>query len=188
MKKLLLLLLLIAPTFAMAQLSIANPDTVCYQTPGSIYQVPAVGVGTTYTWTINAPGILTGGQGTNVIGVDWSAAGPGLIPNGVSVVATSPAGCQDSINLDVFILNILPTIVQIGPFCENDPCVTLTGIPAGGTFAGIGVVGNTFCPSVSGVGSFNIVYTVIVNGCTFTSNVMTVIVNPLPTLSPIEHN
>lgn len=188
MKKLILLLLLIMPAFAMAQLSTANPDTVCYQTPGSIYQVPAVGAGTLYTWTITAPGIITGGQGTNVIGVDWSAAAPGLIPNGVSVVATSPAGCQDSINLDVFILNVIPVIAQIGPFCENDPCVTLVGNPAGGTFNGPGVVGNTFCPSVSGVGSFNITYTVTINGCTFTSNVMTVTVNPLPTLSPIQHN
>jgi len=188
MKKLILLLLLIMPAFAFAQLSTANPDTVCYQTPGSIYQVPAVGAGTLYTWTIAAPGVLTGGQGTNAIGVDWSAAAPGLIPNAVSVVATSAAGCQDSINLDVFILNIVPVIVPIGPFCENDPCVNLVGIPAGGTFSGVGVVGNTFCPSVSGVGTFNIVYTVTVNGCTFTSIAITAIVNPLPTLSPIQHN
>lgn len=174
------------PAFAMAQLNTNNPDTVCYQVPGSIYQVPPVGVGTVYTWTITNPGVITNGQGTNVIGVDWSAAAPGLIPFGVSVIATSGSGCQDSINLDVFILNVIPTILPI-IVCENEPCTPLIGTPAGGVFSGVGVVGNTFCPGVSGVGTFVVTYTYTVNGCVFiaTNNM---IVNPLPILSPIEHN
>lgn len=187
MKKIFLLLLLVLPVFAFGQLTTANPDTVCYQTPGSVYQVPPIGAGTVYTWTVTAPGIITGGQGTNVIGVNWSLAAPGLIPNGVSVIATSPAGCSDTIDLDVFILNVIPVITPIGPFCENDPCVNLVANPPGGTFSGVGVVGNQFCPQVSGVGTFTITYTYTVNGCTFTTSISTT-VNPLPVLSPIEHN
>ena len=187
MKKLILLLLLLAPMFTFGQLTITNPDTVCYQTPGSIYQVPAVGAGTVYTWTVTAPGVITSGQGTNVIGVDWSTAAPGLIPTGVSVIATSPAGCSDTIDLDVFILNIIPVITPIGPFCDGDPCVTLVGTPPGGVFTGVGVVGNQFCSTSSGVGTFTITYTYTTNGCVFSTSINTT-VNPIPVLSPIEHN
>ncbi len=179
--------LLIATT-TFAQFTTTNPDTVCINTPGSVYQVPPLGVGHVYTWTVASPGVITSGQGTNQINVNWSAAGPGLITNAISVFATSPSGCQSTpINLNVFILQIVPTITALGPFCATDGCVTLVGNPLGGTWSGTGVVGNQFCPTTSGAGSFPITYTVTQNGCTFTATT-TVIVNPIPTLSPIQHN
>lgn len=189
MKKFILLLLLTLPFFASAQLTTINPDTVCYQTNGSIYQVPSLGAGYTYNWTVAAPGVLTGGQGTNSITVNWSAAAPGLINNGISVVATNVStGCQSSVvNLNVLILQIIPAIAPIGPFCSGDPCVVLSGNPAGGSWSGTGVVGNQFCPNTSGSGTFNITYTVTQGGCTF-STTTSVTVNAVPVLSPIQHN
>ncbi len=187
MKKLLLILTILTPMFGFSQLTTVNPDTVCYQTPGSIYQVPNTS-GYTYNWVVSAPGIITGGQGTNQIGVDWSNAATGTIVNGVSVTATDANGCtSNSVELDIFIYQVIPTITTIGPFCEGEPCVNLTANPPGGQFSGTGVVGNQFCATNSGPGTHTITYTVILNGCAFTTTT-TVIVNPTPVLSPIQHN
>lgn len=188
MKKLLFVLLLICPFFTMAQFSTTTPDSVCYQTPGSAYDVVPLGAGFIYNWVVSSPGVITSGQGTPSLGVDWSSAAPGLIPNGVSLIATSPSGCSDSELIDVFIVNIVPVITPIGPFCEPDPCIVLSASPAGGVFTGVGVVGGQFCPTISGSGTFNIAYTYTIDlGCTFTSTISTT-VNPVPVLTPITHN
>lgn len=187
MKKFLLALAFLIPAAAFAQLSTSSPDTVCYQTSGSTYSVTNM-PGYTYTWTVTSPGVLVSGQGTNQISVDWSAAAPGAIANGVSVYATNASGCtSDPVVIDIFILNIVPTITAIGPFCETDPCVTLSGTPPGGTWSGTGVVGNQFCPGTSGTGTFPITYTVTQAGCTFTATTNAT-VNTIPILSPIQHN
>jgi len=187
MKKLLLFLILLIPTVGFSQLTTTNPDTVCYQTPGSIYQVPNT-VGYTYNWVVTPPGVITAGQGSNQIDVDWSTAAPGTIVNGVSVTATDANGCTSApVLLDIFIYQIIPTITAIGPFCEGTPCVNLTGTPAGGTFSGTGVVGNQFCSVNAGPGTHTITYSVTSNGCTF-STTTTVTVNPTPVLTPIQHN
>jgi hypothetical protein len=193
MKKLISILLFLLPIVATAQLTTTNPDTVCYQSTAlSIYTVPAVGSGT-YTWTVTSPGVITTGQGTNTINVDWSAASPGLITNGVSVTYSSPApaNCPATpVNLNVLIYQVVPTIATLGPFCESDPCVTLVGTPAGGTWSGLGVSGNQFCPDnvANGTNAISTVtYTINAGGCTFTTTT-TVPVYGTPTLSPIQHN
>jgi hypothetical protein len=187
MKKLFLLLLMI-PTLGFGQLTTTNPDTVCYQTAGSIYQVTSLGAGYTYNWTVVAPGVITSGQGTNQLEVNWSTASPGLINNGVSVTAVGNGNCNsNTVTLNVFILNVIPTITAIGPFCSSDPCVNLVGSPSGGTFTGTGVVNGQFCPTTAGAGSHVVTYTYTQNGCTFTATT-TVIVNLVPVLTPISHN
>lgn len=187
MKKLLLLLSLVACTTAYTQFTTINPDTVCYQTPGSIYQVTNT-PGVTYTWTVAAPGVITSGQGTNQIGVNWSAAAPGLIPNAVSVVASTGAGCNSPAStLNVLILQIIPSITALGPFCTTDACVNIVATPAGGVLSGTGVVAGQFCPATAGAGTWPITYTVTQGGCVFTATI-NVTVNPTPTLSPISHN
>ena len=111
MKKLLVFLMIMISGIALSQ-STVNPDTVCYQsTTLSTYSVPSIGSGT-YTWTILAPGIITSGQRTNAISVNWSAASPGLIPNGVSVTYSSPApaNCPATpVTLNVLIYNVTPS-------------------------------------------------------------------------------
>lgn len=182
MKSLFITLLLLTVSF----LSNAQVDTVCYRSTNATYQV-ANTPGNTYTWTVAAPGVITAGQGTNLITVNWGTANPGLISNAVSVFATSADGCPSPpVLLDVFVLNIVPTVVPIA-VCANTPCVPLNGSPLGGTWSGVGVVGNTFCPNVAGVGTSTITYTYTQNGCTFTSTGIAT-VNPLPTISPIQHD
>lgn len=188
MKKLFLLLLLLIASSSYAQLTTIDPDTVCFQDPTSTYQVPTLGAGYVYTWTATAPGVITAGQGSNAITVNWSAAAPGLIPNGISVIATNANGCQSAaIDVDVFILRVIPTITAIGPFCTTEPCENLIGTPAGGTWSGVGVVGNQFCPQTAGAGVHTITYTYTLAGCVYTATV-NVNVNNAPSLSPIQHD
>jgi len=185
MKKLILFLFIAFTGIAFSQLTTTNPDTVCYQTTTlSTYQVPSVGTGT-YTWTIPACAALISGQGTNSIQVNWSACPPGLINNAISVAYTSTSGCSATpVTLNVLIYQVIPVITPVGPFCASDPCVTLAATPAGGTWSGTGVTGNQFCP---GTTNSLITYTYTNGGCTFTSNTGAVI-NPVPVLSPIQHN
>ncbi len=188
MKKLFAILLIAFSLSLSAQIT-TNPDTVCIGSPSEMYQVPALGAGYTYAWTVTG-GIITSGQGTNQIFVDWSTTPSGLITNAISIIATGPAPtfCTSTpVTLNVFIIDITPTITSIGPFCEGSACVNLVGNPAGGSFAGTGVVGSQFCPAISGFGSFTIIYTITQSGCTFTGTTI-VTVNPTPVLAPIEHN
>jgi hypothetical protein len=185
MKKFILLLLLTIPFLANAQ-STVSPDTVCYQSTGSVYTVTN-DPNNTYTWTVASPGVLVSGQGSNSITVNWNGANPGLIPNAITVYPTNQFGCVGpTVNMNVFVLNIVP-VVTPATMCMSDPCVTMVATPAGGTWSGTGITGNTFCSSTSGVGTFNPVYTYTLAGCTFTGT-GTVTVNPLPTISPISHN
>ena len=80
-----------------------------------------------------------------------------------------------------------------------DPVVTLTGNPSGGTFSGPGISGNTFNPSLAGVGTHTINYTYTdINGCVGTTDLTTEvtlgvsILNGLfstePTVYPNPHN
>ncbi len=55
------------------------------------------------------------------------------------------------------------TITTAGPYCANDPAVTLTANQAGGTWSGTGItdpVAGTFDPATAGQGSWNITYTI----------------------------
>lgn len=185
MKRLILLLFLLITGISFSQLTTTNPDTVCYQTTAlSTYQVPSIGTGT-YTWTTPACATLVSGQGTNSIQVNWSACPPGSINNAISVSYTSPSGCPATpVTLNVLIYQVVPVITPVGPFCANDPCVTLVATPAGGVWSGTGVTGNQFCP---GTTNSLITYTYTQGGCTFTANTGAQI-NPFPLLSPIQHN
>ena len=185
--------MLLISSISFSQLTTTNPDTVCYQSTAlSTYTVTSIGSGT-YTWTLPPCATLVSGQGTNTIQVNWSACPPGLITNGVSVTYSSPApaNCPATpVNLNVLIYQVVPTIQALGPFCESDPCVTLVGTPAGGTWSGLGVSGNQFCPDnvTNGTNAVaTVTYTINAGGCTFSTSTP-VPVYGTPTLSPIQHN
>ena len=185
MKTLLFIATLMISSLAWSQLTTTNPDTVCYQTTAlSTYTIPSVGTGT-YTWTIPACATLVSGQGTNSIQVNWSACPVGLITNAITVAYLSAAGCPATpVTLNVLIYQVVPVITPVGPFCANDPCVTLAANPTGGIWSGAGVSGNQFCP---GTTNALITYTYTQSGCSFSASTGAV-VNPTPVLSPIQHN
>jgi len=92
-----------------------------------------------------------------------------------SPVCTSTGSVTVTINPDPIV-----SAGNYAPACVDAPNVTLAGSPAGGTFSGTGVTGNTFDPT-SGTQTITYNYT-DGNGCS-NSNTATITVNPLPTVS-----
>lgn len=184
MKKIIILLLVFLPVTLLAQFTTINPDTVCINSPFATYQVSNT-PNYTYVWSVATPGVLTTGQGTNLITVDWSAAPAGSISNGVTVFATTPAGCDGPpITMNVFILEILPIVLPLD-FCEGDPCEDLVATPTGGVFTGPNIFNGQYCPQIAGTET--VTYTITEAGCTFTATAdMTVY--PIPVLDNISHD
>jgi len=160
---------------------INGTDTICYLSSYEMYDVPAV-ANYNYLWSSVAP--ITSGQGTNIITVDFSSFPGGFIPGAIQVTPEANGCTGLPVTIDLFILNVLPTIDPIGPFCEYDGSVILNAIPVGGIFSGVGVVGNEFSPS-NAVGTNIINYEYTLSGCMFDTTT-TVIVNPQPTLDSIS--
>ena len=179
MKKLLTFLLILISSITYSQTTI-NPDTVCVNATGEQYFVDLT-IGSSYQWIINGGGgILTNGQGSNSILVDWGN-NSGLFNNAVTITETDANGCiGEPVTLNVFILEL--EIEEIGPFCPGDAAQELIGTPSGGTWSGTGVSGNTFDPSISGNGTFLITYTL--GEC---STDISVTVNEGPITGPIQH-
>ena len=94
-----------------------------------------------------------------------------LPPGSYTVTVTDENGCSASCTYTV----TEPVAVSVsfsglaGPYCTSDPSVTLTGSPAGGSFSGPGITGNSFNPGTAGIGTHNIVYSYTNSGCTTTS-------------------
>ena len=162
-------------------LPIVGRDTVCYQDLSESYSVTNT-AGYIYTWS--SSGIITSGQGTNTIIINWSALTPGLHNNALSVYAISPGGClSDTVYLDIFVVKINPIITPVDPLCQGANCVQLNGNPLGGTWSGVQVFGNQFCPINAGI--FPVTYSISQSGCIFDTTSL-IIVSPQPSLSPIS--
>jgi len=80
------------------------------------------------------------------------------------------------------------SIVSPGTLCNNGSSILLSGSPTGGTFSGTPFVtpAGTFNPSVSGVGSFNVTYTVSnAAGCSASTTIsVQVIAAPNAAITP----
>jgi gliding motility-associated-like protein len=156
-------------------------DTVCYLDNSEIYSTNLNPL-YNYNWTSVAP--ITSGNGTNSIDVNWSSMPAGTYTNAIQVIANQN-GCFSTPQLfNVTVLNVLPVIDPIGPFCSYDEFTTLSATPIGGIFTGPGVVGNDFTP-LNAIGTDTITYTYIQSGCVFDTTVQ-VVVYPQPVLDSIS--
>jgi len=83
-------------------------------------------------------------------------------------------GCDSIVNLDLQFIGEEPFFIPLPSdlFCLEDPTVDLSGNvqPSGGTFSGNGITGNTFDPSLAGVGLHTISYTVTDSLCTYSAS------------------
>jgi gliding motility-associated-like protein len=104
---------------------------------------------------------------------------------------TDAVGCAFSDTVRVTVVQRTPVSISgLSPkYCLNANNVTLTGIPAGGTFSGPGVVGNIFRPSQIGVGRWCITYAYTdgTSGCVSDTTIC-VVVDSLATLSVTGYN
>jgi hypothetical protein len=122
-------------------------------------------------------------------GGTWSGPGitgnvftPAIAGSGNHVITysiTDSHGCSDS---DQIILTVAvpdATITPVDTLCVNGPKVILTAHDLGGIWSGEGVTGNTFDPSLAGVGNHLITYNIINQDCKDTdTTIITVVAIP----------
>ena len=156
-------------------------DTICYHSSNEVYSVPQQ-LNFTYQWS--SVGNIYNGQGTNTVNVDWGTIGSGFIPNGIQVTGFDINNCPSlPVSVDLTVLNVLPIIDPVGPFCSYDEFVTLQATPVGGVFSGNGMMGNDFYPG-NAVGTDTITYTYTQSACVFDTTT-TIVVYPQPILDSI---
>ena len=125
-------------------------------------------------------------SGTGVSGTNFDPSSAGLGNHTITYTYTDPSGCSNFATQTITV-HSQPTVTYIPAdpdICINETSVTLSGgSPAGGTYIGTGVTGNTFDPSVSGQGTHFIVYSYTdANNCT-NSAFASITVHPVPTIS-----
>ena len=135
----------------------------------------------------NATGSPPGGNWGGDIGsngeIDPTALGPGNYMG--TYEFTDSDNCTGIATVN-FAINavISATLDPAGPFCENDPVVTLNGGPPGGTWGGASTNG-TFDPSANGPGNHRVTYTFSNNGCDDTAEIfIDVFQAPMPVIDP----
>lgn len=104
--------------------------------------------------------------------VSGPTSGSVLTPGTYVVVfaATDSSGNSDSCAFDITV-NSNPVITTSNPstVCVTDGSLTLIGSPAGGTWSGTAVTGNSFSPSTAGNGQHVVTYSYVdANGCSAT--------------------
>lgn len=121
-------------------------------------------------------------------GVGVSASGlfdPAIAGVGTEIISYIPAGCALTGTLNILVYGPLDaTIVNPGGLCINSSPITLTAASPGGTWSGTGITNQatgSFSPSVAGVGTTTITYTILGN-CGDTDT-QTITVNTPPVVS-----
>ncbi|MEM9980988.1 MAG: SprB repeat-containing protein, partial [Bacteroidota bacterium] len=135
----------------------------------------------TLTLSASPSGGTFSGDGVSGNTFDPAVAGVGNYTISYTVVAS---GCTitETQNIEVTAAPTLAITNLEAAYCIDAGTITLTATPTGGTFSGDGVSGNTFDPTVAGIGTHTITYTYTENGCTITED-QTVEVTALPTVS-----
>lgn len=132
---------------------------------------------------VNLTGSPTGGtfSGIGVVGNTFDPAVAGLGTFNITYAYTDANSCSASITQNINVTSgSSPVLQAVSPLCINSSPVSFVYAPIGGTFSGNGVVGNSFDPTVAGVGNHEIIYSVtFTNGCVGYDTI-TVIVNDLP--------
>ncbi|OGX90276.1 gliding motility-associated C-terminal domain-containing protein [Hymenobacter coccineus] len=88
-----------------------------------------------------------------------SAAGPGAFL--ITYTVATSGSCVATLRVRYQVAPATaPDFAPVGPRCVSSPAVALVGAPAGGTFSGPGVTGNSFSPQAAGAGTHTLTYTV----------------------------
>jgi gliding motility-associated-like protein len=91
-----------------------------------------------------------------------------------------PGSCADTSSISIVVNGVMDaTITPAGPYCSNDAPVNLVAAMTGGSWSGPGITNAStglFNPSISGSGSFNIIYAIA--GSCGDADTVTIVVNP----------
>ncbi len=124
-------------------------------------------------------------SGTGVSGSTFDPSVAGVGTHAVNYSVTITGGCVTDTTIDIRV-NPLPvlTLGSYGPTCVTASPLSLSGLPAGGTWSGSGVSGSTFTPSVAGAGTIRVYYSYTdENGCSSVDSTE-IVVNEIPSLDP----
>ena len=107
--------------------------------------------GTNYPYTVGGGEVTitqaSPGTGYYYFFYDWVIESPGCKSLRTEVIATVDSAADATIN-------------TVSPLCSVDSPVSLSAAESGGTWSGNGVSGNTFDPSIAGVGSHQVIYNI----------------------------
>lgn len=172
---------------------ISGPSSTCQATSGLIYNTQGGMSG--YTWAVSSGGVITAGQGTNTITVNWNSAGG----QNISVNYSNAAGCS-AIAPTIFPVTVFPLPVPaisgpssccVNSFSNNYSTLGgMTGytwtVSSGGTIsAGAGTSNIVVTWNSTGAQTVSVNYTDL-NGCTAAApTVFPVTVNssPVPSIT-----
>ncbi|MDF1672623.1 MAG: gliding motility-associated C-terminal domain-containing protein [Vicingaceae bacterium] len=153
-------------------------DTAAFTYPSGSYcltdpdPLPTITGTTGGSFTIDNSGVINSGTGL----IDVTGSGVGAYV----VTYITNGTCPDTATFNINIVTTTDaTITQAGPFCENDPSVTLTAVDPGGNWTGTGITNATtgdFDPNTAGPGNHVITYTI--SGSCGDIDTMTIVVNP----------
>lgn len=124
------------------------------------------------TWSPSTSLFTNAGLTTPYAGTDaFSVYAAPATTTTYTATATNGAGCTSTRNVTVTV-NPNP-VITLGNIpdtvCTSDEVIQLPATPIGGTWSGIGTSGNTFVPSATAVGTFNLTYSFTSDaGCTST--------------------
>jgi gliding motility-associated-like protein len=129
-------------------------------------------------------------SGTGVVANTFDPAIAGVGIDSITYSYSDAYGCANSKTKSI-IVNALPALTfnPIDSICDGSAAFALTtGIPAGGTYSGVGVLGNNFDPAVAGIGTQAITYSYTdAQGCS-NSTTTNITVNALPNVSLSNFN
>lgn len=175
--------------------SYTDPVTQCDNSDDVIITVndlPVVDAGPDFTACNQAiPINITSGSpaGGTWSGPNITNPGGEFTPSGTGVFTvyytyTDGNSCTNIDSLDITVIN--PTNADAGAdtaICIDAGLINLNATPSGGSWAGTGVNGSQFDPSISNTGTFTLTYTVGSGSC-LTSDDMDITVNDLPFINP----
>lgn len=151
----------------------SNSGNVCSGV-GTVDLFATTLIGATYSWT-GPSGYTSNAQ--NPTGIVPPTT-PGIYTYEVTADLGGGNTCTSTTDIEVY-ANPTVDAGTYSPICENASNVVLSATPAGGTFTGTGVLGNSFDPS-SGTQTVTYNYT-DGNGCSNSDNAL-ITVNALPTV------
>ena len=159
-------------------ITVIPKDTAAFTYPSGSYcltdpdPLPTITGTTGGTFTIDNSGVINSGTGL----IDITGSGLGAYV----VTYITNGTCPDTATFNINIVSTTnATITQAGPFCENDPSVTLSAVDPGGNWTGTGITNATtgiFDPNTAGPGNHIITYTII--GSCGDVDSITIVVNP----------
>lgn len=135
--------------------------------------LPMVGASVTQSAICSGDSVTFNGSGA--VSYTWTGGVTDNVPftpastDTYTVTGTDANGCTNTMTIGVTV-NALPAVtlsLPLDTLCQTVGTITLSGeSPAGGTWAGPGVSGNTFDPMASGLGTFGVNYMYTdTNGC-----------------------